>query len=145
MEVCQQFIGSLDKLFNDILLMEQKAVLKGEFNDISNNDVRIINAIGIEEPRNMSQVAKAMSVTVGTLTIAINSLVKKGYVLRMRSTEDRRVVLLTLSARGVDVYKANARFHDAMLRAAIQGFDEEKCRVIEQALDNLQIFFKEYV
>ena len=36
----------------------------------------------------MSMVAKMVSVTVGTLTIAINSLVKKGYVNRMRGERD---------------------------------------------------------
>ena len=52
----------------------------------------------------MSAVARALSVTVGTLTISVNSLVKKGYVIRQRSSEDRRVVLISLSARGRDVF-----------------------------------------
>lgn len=52
-----------------------------------------MEATGIQEPKNMSTVAKAVSVTSGTLTIAINHLVKKGYVERTRSEEDRRVVL----------------------------------------------------
>ena len=47
----------------------------------------------------MSAVAKSLSVTVGTLTIAMNHLVKKGYVERRRSEEDRRVVLVSLSEK----------------------------------------------
>mgnify|MGYP001301250812 CR=1 FL=1 len=39
----------------------------------------------------MSSIARELSVTVGTLTIAMNSLVKKGYVERSRGLEDRRV------------------------------------------------------
>ena len=39
-----------------------------------------------------SEVAKELSITVGTLTVAINNLVKKGYVERLRSEDDRRVV-----------------------------------------------------
>lgn len=144
MDVFQTFIGTLDKLLNEVLLMEQKFVLGGKFQDITNNDIHVIDTIGVDEPKNMSTVAKKMAVTVGTLTIAINNLVKKGYVLRVRSTEDRRVVLLSLSAKGVAVYKANLQFRKEMIHAAVEGFDEEQCRIVEKALTNLQTFFKEH-
>ena len=48
----------------------------------------------------MSTVARELNVTVGTLTIAVNNLVKKGYIQRMRSQEDRRVVLISLTEQG---------------------------------------------
>ena len=67
----------LVRLFHDIMTLEEKAIRTGEFSEISNNDMHIIEAIGIDEPRNMSFVAKKLSVTVGTLTIAVNNLVKK--------------------------------------------------------------------
>ena len=96
MDQYQTINDVLVRLFNEIMDREEKAIITEEFKDISNNDMHIIEAIGIEEPRNMSTVAKSLSVTVGTLTIAVNSLVKKGYVKRVRSEEDRRVVLLSL-------------------------------------------------
>lgn len=144
MDVYQSFVGTLGRLLNEILLMEQKVVLSGKFKDLTNNDIRVIDSIGTDQPRNMTSIAKEIGVTVGTLTIAMNSLVKKGYVLRARSTEDRRLVLVSLSAKGVDAYKANVRFRSDMIQAAMQGFDEEQCKVLEQALSNLSEFFKEY-
>ena len=89
----------LVNLFNEIMDIEEKAIITKEFQDITNNDMHIIAAIGIDEPRNMTAVAKSMSVTVGTLTIAFNNLVKKGYVSRARSQEDRRVVLISLTEK----------------------------------------------
>ena len=65
-------------LFNEVLDMEYRALITGSFKEISINDMHIIDAIGIREPKNMSTVAKAMNVTVGTLTTAVNNLVKKG-------------------------------------------------------------------
>lgn len=90
----------LVKLFNEIMDVGRRALLTSEYKDISVNDMHVIEAIGIREPKNMSTVARAVSVTVGTLTIAINHLVKKGYVERSRSEEDRRVVLVSLSEKG---------------------------------------------
>ena len=74
----------LVNLFRDILDIEQKAIITEEFHDITSNDMHVIEAIGIGEPKNMSSIARMLSVTVGTLTIAMNSLVKKGYVFRER-------------------------------------------------------------
>ena len=72
------FNNLLVMLFNEILDVEQKALITGSFKEISINDMHIIDAIGVKEPKNMGTVAKAMAVTMGTLTTAINNLVKKG-------------------------------------------------------------------
>ena len=74
-------------LFRDVMDIEQKVIITPEFKDITNNDMHVIEAIGIGEPKNMSSIARELSVTVGTLTIAMNSLVKKGYVERSRGLE----------------------------------------------------------
>ena len=73
-------------LFRDVMDIEQKVIITPEFKDITNNDMHVIEAIGIGEPKNMSSIARELSVTVGTLTIAMNSLVKKGYVERSRGS-----------------------------------------------------------
>ena len=70
----------------------------------------------------MSTVAKKMSVTVGTLTTAINNLVKKGYVSRIRSAEDKRVVLLSLTEKGRKVYRRHAAYHKKMVQTVMEGW-----------------------
>lgn len=134
----------LVKLFNEIMDIEEKAIITEEFKDITNNDMHVIEAIGVEEPKNMSTVAKALSVTVGTLTIAMNSLVKKGYVNRRRSEEDRRVVLVSLSAKGKNAYEHHKKFHQEMVQAVLDGLNEEQTDVLVNALTNLAAFFRSY-
>ena len=106
----------LVNLFNDIMDIEQKAIITPEFKDITNNDMHVIDAIGVGTPKNMSSIARELSVTVGTLTIAMNSLVKKGYVVRERSSEDRRVVYISLSEKGKKAYEHHASFHRQMIQ-----------------------------
>ena len=100
----------LVRLFRSIMDVEEKAIITQEFQDITNNDMHVIEAIGIGEPKNMSTIAKALHVTTGTLTISMNSLVKKGYVKRERSETDRRVVYIMLTAKGKLAY----RHHEAV-------------------------------
>ncbi len=135
---------TLTRLFNNILHKEEKAVISEEFRDISGNDMHIIDAIGIGEPRSMSAVAKDLHVTVGTLTIAINSLVKKGYVRRVRSEQDRRVVLISLLGKGKKAYRHHREFHEAMVDAALTDLDEAQAQTLVKALTNLDSFFRQF-
>ena len=106
--------------------------------------MHVIEAIGLSGGRNMSAVAKDLSVTVGTLTIAINNLVKKSYVRRTRSEKDRRVVLISLTEKGKKAFEHHKNFHDEMVRATLKGLNMEETEVLVKALSNLATFFKTY-
>ena len=70
----------LVQLINEIWELEAKAIITDRFKDLTNNDMHVIEAIGLEKESNMSSVAKKLNITVGSLTTAINHLVKKQYV-----------------------------------------------------------------
>ena len=91
-------------LFNEIWELEEKAIITEEYKDITNNDMHIIEAIGLGEGNNMSTIAKKLNITVGSLTTSMNSLVKKKYTERIRSEEDRRVVYIRLTEKGIKAY-----------------------------------------
>ena len=134
----------LVKLFNEIMDIEAKAIITPEFKDITNNDMHVIEAVGIEEPRNMSYVAKSLSVTVGTLTISVNNLVKKGYIHRVRSSEDRRVVLISLTDKGKKAFNHHKKFHEDMIQSLIGGLSDKEISTLVTALSNLKDFFRNY-
>ena len=134
----------LVNLFRDISGIEQKAVRELGYPDITMNDLHVIEAIGTGEPKSMSSVAKALSVTVGTLTISVNSLVKKGYVHRERSEEDRRVVLISLTEKGRKANAHHMKFHDGMIQAVLKDLDEEQQEILVKSLMNLRTFFDSY-
>ena len=135
---------ALVKLFRDVMDLEEQAIITQEFQDITNNDVHVIQAIGTGEPKNMSMIAKELSVTVGTLTIAMNSLVKKGYATRERSEQDRRVVFIHLTLKGRKAYHHHAEFHRKMTDAVLDVLDENEALVLAKALDRLTLFFRQY-
>lgn len=129
-------------LFRDINEIEEKAVRTGQYKNMTANDMHVIEAIGINGAKNMSAVAKALNVTTGTLTIAINSLVKKNYVERVRSEEDRRVVLVSLTPKGRKAFYHHKKFHDDMIDQIVEQLDEPEKAVLEKALTTLAEFFK---
>ena len=133
----------LVKLFNEIMNIEEKAIITEEFKDISNNDMHIIEAVGLGGG-NMSSIAAKLKITVGSLTTSMNSLVKKGYVKRERSEKDRRVVFIQLTNKGRMAYHHHAEFHRQMTEAVIAELNENETEVLVKALDGLRKFFRQY-
>lgn len=133
----------LVNLFHHVMDIEAKAVITDEFKDISNNDMHIIEAIGIEEPRSMSVIAKKREITVSTLTINMNSLEEKGYLVRERSTTDKRVVLVRLTDKGRKAFFHHRDFHKNMIKAIVKDLSEEEMKILIKCLNNLEGFFEE--
>ena len=131
----------LVSLFNHVMDVEADAVITEEFSDITNNDMHIIEAVGIAEPKNMSEIAKQLNVTVGTLTTNMNGLEKKGYIVRERSSEDKRVVYTTLTERGKKAFYHHRDFHKQMIKAAVTGLDDDEKRLLYKCLIKLDRFF----
>ena len=132
----------LVKLFRNVNAIEERAMRTEEYKDVTTNDMHVIEAIGMEGAKNMTSVARSLEVTTGTLTIAINSLVKKGYVDRVRSEEDRRVVLISLSEKGRRAYLHHRRFHEQMIESVVEELTEEEQRILAKALAKLYHFFR---
>ena len=133
----------LVEVFNNILKIEQKSLREGKFSDLSITEIHTLECIGMYSERTMSDVAQDLDITVGTLTTAINNLVKKGYVDRQRSEVDRRVVEISLTKKGKLAYRVHEQFHTEMIKATVGSLGEEESEVLEKALQNLNQFFKD--
>ncbi|MFK4566962.1 MarR family winged helix-turn-helix transcriptional regulator [Enterococcus sp. UD-01] len=134
----------LVSVFNDILTIEESELKKSHFNDLSITEMHTIEAIGMYKKKTSSEVAKELSITVGTLTVAINNLVKKGYVERIRSEDDRRVVKLGLTKKGKLLFRVHQHFHREMVKNILSSMDSAEEKALLKALKNLHDFLKEY-
>ena len=132
----------LVEIFNDIMMIEQRALKEGRFNDLSITEIHTIEAIGMYTPRSMSEVANDLQITVGTLTAAINNLVKKEYVQRKRIEEDRRIVQIQLTKKGKLAYRVHDQFHIDMIKATVQGIQDKEEKILIESLEKLNAFFK---
>lgn len=134
----------LVNLINEIWELEEKAIITEEFKDLTNNDMHVLEAIGKGEGNRMSVIAKKLNVTTGTLTTAMNSLVNKRYVERMRSETDRRVVYVKLLPKGIRAYNHHEDYHQQMTQAILDKLTEDEIPVLMKTLDGLSGFFRGY-
>lgn len=130
-------------LFNEILQLEEEAIITEEYKDITNNDMHIIEAVGLDGG-NMSSIAAKLKVTVGSLTTSMNGLVNKGYTERKRGEKDRRVVNIYLTEKGRKAYHHHAEYHEQMTDAVMRQLNEEEIGVLVKTLNGLSEFFYQY-
>ena len=134
----------LVNLFNEILKLEEDAIITEEYRDITNNDMHIIEAIGLTGENTMSVVARKLGITAGSLTTSVNALVNKKYVTRCRSDQDRRVVFLQLTEKGIRAYEHHREYHRQMTEAVLARLNDEEVSVLTKALKDLSDFFRGY-
>jgi DNA-binding MarR family transcriptional regulator len=132
----------LVKLFNDILKIEEKYLCRQAFTDLTMTEFHIIENIGSSRERTMSETAKDLKVTSGTLTTGIDNLVKKGYVKRKRSVDDKRRVVIALTPKGEEAYASHEAFHQEMVEHTLMNLSDEQEEVLVQALFNVDQYFK---
>ncbi|HBC97345.1 MAG TPA: MarR family transcriptional regulator [Clostridium sp.] len=129
-------------LFNDILEIEQKSLQYSIFKDLSITEIHTIEAIGMYKPRTMTEVASQLDITLSTLTTAINHLVRKEYVVRERSEQDRRIVFIKLTKKGKLAFRVHQKFHSDMVKETISGLTKQEEKTLVKSLEKLNKFFK---
>ena len=82
----------------------------------------------------MSMIAKELAVTIGTLTISINSLVRKGYVIKERSQKDKRVVFVNLSSKGEAAFSRNEELYDQMVNSMLEDLEDNEMDILMKSL-----------
>ena len=132
----------LSSMFNNMLDIEESCICRGAFKDLSITEMHIIENIGIDRERTMSDTAKDLRITSGTLTTAINNLIRKGYVVRHRSVEDRRIVYIKLTEKGEEAYRFHENFHVDLVFGAIEDLDENQQQLLINVLTNINKHFK---
>jgi MarR family transcriptional regulator, organic hydroperoxide resistance regulator len=100
---------------------------------LSRHQASILDHLDEIDPITLNDLARHMGVTPGTMSLSIDRLERKGYVVRLRDTADKRRVHLRLTTAGVRVRQESsvldparveslvARLSDADRAAAIHG------------------------
>ena len=81
--------------------------------------------------------------TVTEGKVAINKLMKKGYVEKVRGEEDGRIVYVSLTRQGRRIDSAHRYFHESMVRSIIRDMTESEMQALYKGVMKLDTFLKE--
>ncbi len=105
--------------------------------DLTINEIHILEKIQQNSGINVRDLAQCLGVTTATVTVAIQKLVKKGYVLKEKSRSDLRGVTISLTQAGIKVVRLHNIFHIRMARSMTSGLTQEEVRTLFESLDKL--------
>ena len=130
-------------IWSPINKIEERSLTAGIGENISLTEIHIIEKIGAQQPSRMSSIAKAVGVTLATLTVACDKLESKGLIVRTRDATDKRVVNVSLTPRGQTIYTYHKEFHERMIVAALSDLSPDETALLATSLQKLQSFFEQ--
>lgn len=150
---------------NDLLVSTFRSILKAEeqvlqatgSHDLSVSEVHLIESVGKGYPfvpkqnpviaeeliarLTIKDIADDLGITTPSVTIGVNKLVQKGYLVKLRAPEDGRKVYVGLTDKGLRVNRLHQRFHDTMINRISRAFTPEEKEVLVRGVDKLNSFF----
>ena len=130
--------------FRCILKVEEKAIRSSEKVNLTISEMHLIESVGKKgrPGSTIGDIASDLSITPPSVTVAINKLMKKGYVRKVRSENDGRVVHVTLTDLGKKVDAVHRYFHETMVRSVAKELAEDEKDAMYKGIQKLNAFFK---
>ena len=112
--------------------------------EVSITELHLLEAIGESRDKGVviCELAQRMDLTPPTVTVAINKLVLKGYVVKTKSTVDKRSVIVTLTRLGKKVNAAHRYFHEQMVRNIEKLLSPAERDGMLRGIQQLNVFFQ---
>ena len=131
--------------YRSILKVEETILKRSDKIDLSINEMHMLEAVGKgkNRRRTISELAEELNITLPSVTVAINKLMKKGYVEKVRGEEDGRIVYVSLTRMGKKIDSVHRYFHESMVRSIIRDMTEEEQQILYKGVMKLDQFLKD--
>lgn len=117
-------LGYLIKVLHEIMSQQLHEQMK-EF-ELTAAQWHPLIIIDLQQAHTPAQVAHLINTDTGATTRILDRLEQKGFIIRTRSNQDRRVVHLTLTEKGSQVTKKLMPTVEQILNKALEGFTPEE-------------------
>jgi DNA-binding MarR family transcriptional regulator len=129
---------ALVTLFNRVLRIEEQAL---QHQGLSIREVHVIEAVAQATDPHITVLAGRLHVTRGSLSVAVSTLERKGYLERIRRKDDRRMVDIRLTPKAVEIQAKHEAFHQQMVTAVMAELSPRELNALTAALCNIDSYF----
>jgi MarR family 2-MHQ and catechol resistance regulon transcriptional repressor len=104
---------------------------------IDETDFRILEVLLNKGPLPVNTIGPKVNLTPGSISTAVDRLVERGLVSRVESPEDRRIRVVSLTAKGKALIAPIFRKHAAEIRNVFADASPKELRALEATLKKL--------
>lgn len=127
--------------FNQILRKEESVLSQADKN-ISVSEFHLIEKISQLKDNNTSKaIAKALGITLGSLSVSAKILEKKGYITKEKDNHDKRISRLYLTEKGIYINEIHRNFHINMIDSVLKELTEDEAEILLSSLIKIKKFF----
>ncbi|MGN0775758.1 MAG: MarR family transcriptional regulator [Candidatus Ventricola sp.] len=83
----------------------------------------------------VNEFASFMSISSPNAAYKVNSLIKKGYINKVQSTQDRREYHLEVTQKYIDYYNISSSYTDLVMDRICRRFTPEECEKLTEMLN----------
>ena len=132
-------IETVVAVFNEAMASQEIYLKKGKFKELSMSETHVLDAIDKVDFPSMTNVAKELHITVGTLTTAVKKIAEKGFLVKERSAKDQRVFLLKLTKKGHEALVVHENFHRELANIYKSAIPDERLDWVFDTLKKIKI------
>src|SRR5437764_9631516 len=105
--------------------------------DLGDSDFRVLEALLHKGPLPVNAIGPKVWLTPGSISVAVDRLVRKGLVARKERTNDRRVRQVELTAKGRALITRGFREHAAAMENSMRVLSKKERLTLQQLLKKL--------
>ena len=130
----------LTDTYNNITKVEED-MLRSSGISATISEIHLIDAIGRSASPTVSNTAAALSITMASVTVAVNKLIDRSFLTKEKNPDDGRSVHLKLTKSGKRAFRLHRYFHRKMVHAILNGLNETEAQAIYTGVNRLNEFF----
>ncbi|MFV0413144.1 MAG: MarR family winged helix-turn-helix transcriptional regulator [Oscillospiraceae bacterium] len=138
----------LVKVYRSLEKLEEEMLRASKNIHLTINEIHMLEAIeesSKEGSATISDISAYLDISLPSVTLAVNKLVRKGYVTKEKCGEDGRVVRVKLTREGHRAEHAHRYFHRAMVRSITQDLSEEERAALLMGVAKLDGFLEKNI
>lgn len=128
-----------------LLTLEEQCLRKRCAKDLSVRELHVLEAVSAltnEEKNTMAEIARYLHLSPASLTTAVNVLVKKKYLEREYSPNDRRVIFVRLTDDGERANREYLDFQRELVYYITKDIDEQTADTMIEAMFKLSEYLE---
>lgn len=135
-----KFLDTINHFYYQMSLRELRMTKDtGSYKELTNNSMVYLDIISQTEQCTVSKLADALSITKSAVTMKVNELVKRGFLVKTQSATDKRVFFLTLHPEMQDIYDRFDNIFTSIGRKMERKYTQEElslfCRMLSDVAD----------
>jgi DNA-binding MarR family transcriptional regulator len=133
----RNLIEIIARLSLEIGRLEESAKEQFNFNELTLTQMNYLETINNLHNPNMTELAREMNLTKPTVKAAIDKLIEKDFICRVKSDDDRRSAHLHLTVKGKVINHMHDFAHKQMAELITSKLTKEEINLLESVFEKV--------